>query len=674
MKINRRGWLTALPLMSLLLVCRIASAESGDDEEMHQLLAMSLEELMTTTVTISTSTRQTLSKAPAVVSVITAEDIRATGTTNLMEILQGVPGLYVKTNLFGFKPLISFRGASGTNVLLMVNGSPAKDLVWSPGIFWKGVPVNMIERIEIIRGPGSALYGSDASAGVINVITKTAGGIQDSEAGVRLGSFDTGAAWLQHGMQWHGFDISLTADLSRTDGHDPFIRRAFGNASGHAGYGYESQDWHLSVARGNWRMLLDHTRHDDIAIGLTGGAVLDPQTRANDSLGSLALLYANPEFADHWALNGEFRYRDMEYSSGNGYFEGIPVYANIKQESSAERRLNFELSALYSGLRDHMVRIGGGYVEHDLYAFTQVLDGVTKVVDNGDTYTFLPTGVVPSTSVAPKMRKNRYFFIQDIWSFATGWELTGGLRYDHYSDFGRTLNPRLALVWQTTDRLTTKLMYGQAFRAPSYLERYVTTAANPPDPSLLPEKSRTLELSLAWQASRALNLGANLYRFDRRDVIAPNPPVSGQFSNQDRFVTRGIEFEAKWQALRNLRFAGNLSHMKNEDVTSPLRDVAIPRTQAYLRADWAFRPKWNLNVQANWFGARPLPAGDPRAPQGAFALFDATVRHYHGSEWEFAASIRNLLDEDVVEYSSTRLWYNLPLPGRSAFVEARYKF
>lgn len=317
---------------------------------------------------------------------------------------------------------------------------------------------------------------------------------------------------------------------------------------------------------------------------------------------------------------------------------------------------------------------GGGYVEHDLYAFTQVLDGVPKAIDNGDTYTFLPTAVVPVASVAPHKRKNRYFFVQDIWSFAPDWELTAGVRYDHYSDFGHTLNLRLALVWQTANRLTTKLMYGEAFRAPSYLERYVTTAANPPNPSLRPEKSKTLELSFAWRAARGLKLGANFYRLDRRDVIAPNPPVSGQFSNQDRFVTQGFELEAQWQALRNLRLAGNLSHMQNEDATSPLRDVAIPRTQAYVRADWAFRPKWNWNLQMNWLGSRPLPAGDLRTPRGAYALVDTTVRYYHGSDWEFAASIRNLFDEDAVEYSSTQLWYHLPLPGRSAFVEARFKF
>ncbi|MCX7676257.1 MAG: TonB-dependent receptor, partial [Alteraurantiacibacter sp.] len=446
-----------------------AAAQTLAVAEVDRLLSLSLEALMEIPVTISTSSKQKRSKAPSIVSVITAEDILATGATDLMDVLQSVPGVYVKRNLFGFKPLITFRGASGTNVLLMINGAPVKDLIWSPGIYWKGVPANQIERIEIIRGPGSALFGSDASAGVINVITKTAGTISRSEAGLRVGSYDTQQGWLQHGTRWNDFNIGVTADWSHTDGHDPFIARARGGSQGIAHYGWNNEDIHFSIARGAWRLLVDHTRHSDVAIGLTGAAVLDARTRAHDSLDSLALLYANPTLTRDWELNGELRYRNMEYSSGNGFFEGVPAYANFKQEVAAERRINAELGATYRGWRDHALRIGGGLVVQDLVEFTQVLDGVPKVIDTGGSYVFLPTGLIPTAQQAPKKRRNHYFFLQDVWSFAPDWELTAGLRYDHYSDFGSTLNPRLALVWQTTERLTTKLMYGQAFRAPSYL-------------------------------------------------------------------------------------------------------------------------------------------------------------------------------------------------------------
>lgn len=643
-------------LVLLLLGLSQAPSVHANSEEVAQLLALSMDDLMATKVTISTNIKQALSKAPSVVSVITAEDIKATGTTNLMEILQSVPGIYIKTNLFGLKPLITFRGASGANVLLMLNGSPAKDLVWSPGIFWKGVPANMIDRIEIIRGPGSALFGSDASAGAINVITKTAGPIEKSEAGVRVGHFDRQSGWISHGARWNDFDMAFTADVSHTDGHDPFIARARLNTSGNANYGWDNTDLHLSIGKGHWRLLADHTRHDNVQIGLTGAAVLDPLTRANDRQTALALFYNNQEFAQDWGLNAELRYRDIDYSSGNGFFEGITGVVNLNRMDSSERRTNFETSGVYRGFRNHLLRVGGGVQIQDLYAYRQYFNGVLMPLD------------------APQKRRTGYFFLQDIWSFADDWEFTGGLRYDRYSDFGGTLNPRLALVWQATDRLTAKLMYGQAFRAPSYLELYLTTSANPPNSNLKPERSKTWEASFSYLATRELRLGVNMYDFERTQVIAPDQTSAARFQNFERFATRGVELEAQWQASPRLRVSGNLSHMKNEDATSPLRDVAIPMTQAYLRGDWTFQPGWNWNLQATWFQSRPLPAGDTRATLASVALADTTIRYSNGRQWEFAASIRNLFDRDVRDYSNKQLWNNLPLPGRNIHGEVRYTF
>lgn len=647
---NKRGLALLLPFLLHAFPARAVS-----DAEVRQLLSASLEELMTETVSISTQTKQQLSRAPSVVSVITADDILATGATNLMEILNSVPGVYIKTNLFGFKPLITFRGAKPANVLTMVNGASARDLVWSHSIFWKGMPVNMIERIEVIRGPGSALFGSDASAGVINVITRTAGKIVQSEAGVRAGSFDSQAGWLRHGTNWNGFDIAFTADVSHTDGHSPFIARdRIGTPPQHASYGWDNQDLHLSIGKGNWRLLADSTQHRNVAIGLTGAAILDPLTRANESQTSLALFYGNEAFAKDWGLNAELRYRDIDYSSGNGFWERPPGPGqNLNELNSAERRLNFEVSALYKGIHGHTLRFGGGHIWHDLYFVRQLINSV------------------PGNFAPEQTRKNGYLFAQDTWGFAAGWELTAGARYDHYSDFGGTLNPRLALVWQTTPRLTTKLMYGEAFRVPTYLELYSQTAANVPNPALRPEISKTWDLAFSWLATRDLRLGLTLYHFDQRDIITPDP-ATNKFENFGRLTSRGLELEAQWQATRTLRIAGNLNRISQAE--SDLRELSVPPQQAYLRADWAFLPKWHWNVQANWFDKRWLPPGDPRTPSGAYTLADTTLRHFHGSEWEFAASIRNLFDKDAREYSSTRLPDNLPLPRRNFYAEVKYKF
>ncbi len=659
--INRIAFPKNMKIRSLVILLvgllQTLPTHANPDQEVEDLLPLSLAELMDLKVSISTNTLQKRSKAPSVVSVITAEDIKATGTTNLMEILQSVPGIYIKNNLFGFKPLITFRGASGANVLLMVNGAPAKDLVWSPSIFWKGMPANMIERVEIIRGPGSALFGSDAAAGAINVITKTAGKINQSEAGVRAGSFDTQAAWVQHGTNWNGFDISFTADIARTDGHQPFIARDKLGAFGHADYGWDNQDIHFSIGKDSWRLLADYTKHDNIAIGLTGAGVLDPITRANDGNASLALLYNNGSFAKDWGVNAELRYRDTEYSSGNGFWElppgALPLASlHLNDTSSAERRLNFEASALFTGFKDHALRFGGGYILQDLYSFNQHWDQVPKLLD------------------APQTRRNSYLFVQDAWSFADNWELTAGARYDHYSDVGGTVNPRVAVVWQTTDRLSSKLMYGEAFRAPSYLELHVTTAANPPNPALKPEKSKTWDLSFSYLATRDLRLGLSLYHFARSDVIAPDIAAPYQFKNFDQYVTRGVDLEAQWQASKTFWLSASMSHM--QEVDSPLRDLGIPLQQAFLRADWAFLPKWNWDLQANWFDGRPVYGS--RVQIDSYTLANTTVRYVHDKQWEFAASIRNMLDVDAADYSHKNIPNNLPLPGRNFFGEIRYKF
>jgi iron complex outermembrane receptor protein len=690
-------------LILLLLGIFPALPAQAAGDEVAKLLPLSLEDLLTVKVSISTNTLQSLSKAPSVVSVITAADIKATGTTNLVDILQSVPGVYIRNNLFGNRPQVTMRGANSTYTLLMINGAPVKDLSWSSGIFWKGLPANIIERVEIIRGPGSALFGADAAAGVINVITKTAGKIDQSEAGVRAGSFDSQEAWLQHGAQWNGFDIALTADVLHTDGHRPFYgadaQSARGDVSyapGHASTGWDNQDIRFSIGLDNWRLLADYTHHSNLETGLTGAGVLDPLTSASDSQASLALLYNNASFARNWGLNAEVRYRDLKYSSGDGFQERPPGYRStvsnpattypdgqLNQQRSAERRMNFEVSGLYSGFNNHAIRLGGGYVWQDLYDvehrvnYGQISDTVTlpaggPLVDiSHSAYAFAPE----------KSRTNKYLFVQDIWSFADNWELTAGARYDDYSDFGSTTNPRLALVWQTTDRLTTKLMYGEAFRAPSYLELYSRTAASLPNPDLAPETSRTWDLSLSWLASRELRLGLNLFHFALSDIIAlvHNTPTTVQYQNAGDHVIRGAEMEAQWQPTDTLRITGNYSQRQQD--YSTLTSYGIPDQEAYLRADWAFMPKWNWNLQANWTGKReqqpvpPYPVRDPRSPLGPQTLADTTIRYVHDKQWEFAASIRNLFDEDAREYTSAKsLAEYLPLPGRNFFAEIRYKF
>jgi iron complex outermembrane receptor protein len=681
-------------IFSLLLFGPLA--HSAHDEELDHFLSLSLEELMELEVTISTDTKQTIANAPATVSVITKEDIKATGATNLVEILENVPGIHIRANQFGFRPLIQIRGATANQTLLMVNGVSMRDLLWGFGFFWKGMPISSIDRIEIIRGPGSALFGADASAGVINVITKTSAKLSHNEVGIRRGSFDTDNGWLQYGNSWQGVEFGLTMDFFNTDSHAPLIEtdaqtlsdsRSNTNATlapDNAQYGWKSEEIRLLAAKQSWRMNIDYVKQSEIETGMTGLGVLDPVTRANDKRFNANLFYNSNQFHPYWMFDSELRYQDYSYSSGDGFIErpaGALSESNttgiINQMRSAERRISGELSGQYSGFEDQGIRLGIGYIWEDLYRVEQYINSGTGpdgnpipigsgLLDVSDTaYAFAPE----------KARRISYFFAQDIWQLAEFWELTAGARYDHYSDFGGTFNPRLALVWQTTKKLTTKLLYGRAFRPPSFQELYASTSNAQPNPSLKPERSETWELALSYSFSSQLNIAVNIFRYQQTDLIddvKSQGESVGTFTNIGEHTIRGIELEAMWELTENLRLSSNYT-IRDQD-NSSFRAFDQPKQDAYLRGDWFFFEHWNWNLQLNWIGERERRASDSRDTLDDYLIVDTTLRYFINDRWEFAASIRNLFDEDAREYTSPNIPDDLPLPERNYYAEIRYKF
>ncbi|WP_290659942.1 TonB-dependent receptor plug domain-containing protein [Aquabacterium sp.] len=156
-------------------------------------------------VSIATGSRVPVSRAPAVATVITSQDIASIGATDLDQVLETVPGLHVARETQGFAPVYVIRGINlGFNpqVLLLINGIPMTTLyTGNRGGAWGGMPVENIARVEVIRGPGSALYGADAFSGVINVITKTSGDINGTEVGLRGGLVQDGRCLDAAGWQ-----------------------------------------------------------------------------------------------------------------------------------------------------------------------------------------------------------------------------------------------------------------------------------------------------------------------------------------------------------------------------------------------------------------------------------------------------------------------------------------
>jgi len=690
---------SSLLLVLMLGICHSAFAKNDRDDRFNHFISLSLEDLVSLETTIATASKQTTTKAPAVVTLITEEDIKATGATNLVEVLEGVPGVHIRISQFGNRPIVQFRGAKGTQTLIMIDGNSMRDLFWNFGIFWKGLPASAIERVEIIRGPGSALFGADASAGVINVITKTAASVEHSEFGARAGSFNNKSAWLEHGDSYSGYSINLTANIFETDGYNPLIEvdaqtssdnstgSTVSYAPGNAQYGWRNEDIRFSVAKNNWRLNTAYMRSSDLEIGLTGAGVLDPVTKANDRRINIDFLYNDSDLSEYWELDIELRFQQYDYASGIGFQERPPGFddgsggiypdGQINKQKSEERRIVFEASTLYSGFKDHSIRLGAGYTLQDLYSIMHMVnfgtgpDGNTispgsPLVDISDSpYAFAPENE----------RKITHIYLQDIWTISSTVELTAGARYDDYSDFGDTFNPRLALVWQSTAKLTTKLMYGQAFRPPSYRELFDETSFTTPNPDLDPERSETLDLAFSYAAHKNLQLDVNFYYFQLTDIINNNT-LTGQFENGGDHSIRGIELEARWQASNNINLYVNYTARDQDD--NNFRSYVEPDQDAYLRADWSFLPKWIWNIQSSWIGERPrnISGSNPdlRQPVDAYFMTDTTLRYAANDNLEFAASVRNLFDTEAYEFTGRSIPNDLPLPERNAYAEIRYKF
>jgi iron complex outermembrane receptor protein len=282
----------------------------------------------------------------------------------------------------------------------------------------------------------------------------------------------------------------------------------------------------------------------------------------------------------------------------------------------------------------------------------------------------------------PQRRRVNYAYAQDEWRFHPDWILTAGVRRDHYSDFGSTTNPRIALVWSAAYDLTAKLLYGQAFRAPSFSEQH---AINNPvlggNPNLKPETIRTTEAVLAWTPADSLQVSVNLFQYAIRDIIrsAPNPaaPPANLVQNRGGQDGQGGELEVVWDASRSLRVSGNFSFQRSVDQATRLDAGYAPHQHAFVQADWVVARGTTLSGQLNHIAGRHRPAGDARPAIKDYTTLDLSARtKLGGSDWELSLMLRNLFGADAREPSLAGggIVNDLPVYPRAAYVQAMYRF
>ena len=676
-------------------------------------------------LSIATGFDQPITKAPVVASIITAATIKAMGATDIDQILESVPGLHVSRSPIGYNPIYSFRGvhtAFNPQILMLVDNVPITNLFHGDrNTVWGGMPVEAISRIEVIRGPGSALYGADAFAGVINIITKSAGEINAGELGVRWGTFNTRDLWLSRSGFIGPVELSVVLEAHKTEGS-----RALINA--------DAQTW-LDALTGTQVSMAPHPvnltrnnldfRSSAVYEDITLRAGLQNRSNWGDGAGVAQVLNPNNKFSSRrYNLDLHYHFQTMvpqleletrlSYfrtsqkvegnlvlypagstgpfcSSGNSRFvlvdegqAGIFEDGVIGNPELFEKHRRIGLSASYTGLENHRLSLGVGYYHGSIdrvretknfgvpagYNNLIIRHGIELFDVTGTDLAFMPQG----------SRENTYLYIQDSWQLANDWDLTAGVRIDHYSDFGSTTNPRIALVWANSYRLTTKLLYGEAFRAPSFAE---TKEVNNPvalgNPNLRPQKMSSYELAFDYRWDIDDEISINFFHYDWENIILFKPDAGASTmtaQNTGRQTAYGLELEFSKPLSENLQLKANFAWQRSKDRLNHADAANSPERQLHISVRWQ-QDAWNMDLRGNWVMNRNRFKMDTREQIRDYLSVDFNLRHVLSKNFEAALIVNNLFDKKSFEPSPYGdplpfIVQDLPLAGRSVSAEIRY--
>lgn len=487
---------------------------------------------------------------PLSVSQISTSDIENSGQMNILPALNSyAPGIFVtERSLLGFgvgtggSGAISMRGISSapnTSVLVLIDGHPQYQ-----GIFGHPLPdayvASDVEKVEIIRGPASILYGSNAMAGVINIITKK----QKDEGfksswGASLGSYNTQKYYGTIGYRKDKWNVFVSANHDQTDG----IRANtdFNISNGYAKVGYELNQHFIlnadySIAKYNANDNGTIYAPTPFNIDITRGkAALSLDNKFENADGSLKIYH---NFGEHTLSDG---FHSTDRNSGVMLFETFRFFKNNSITVGTDFK-QFGGIANRGAAANQLKTVN----EFAVYAYTQQL----------------------------------------LFEKLT---LSGGLRLENNSVYGNELIPMVGLSYVQNANTSFKASVSKGFRSPTVMEMYLYA----PNAALLPE--RMLNYEISWLQSlldNKLQTELTAFMVNGENLIQVVPPVVTMRQNIGTFNNKGIEFSAKYFATKNLTLQGNYSFVDIEKAV-----LAAPRQQANLSANYRYKI-WNFNLSA----------------------------------------------------------------------------
>ena len=635
---------------SVLGVLPCATQQTNPD-----LAEASLEELGNLKVYAASKHVQSGADAPASVTVITSDEIEKHGYRTLADVLQTVRGFYV-TNDRNYTSLgvrgFERPGDYNTRILLLVDGHRLNDNVYDEAMLGREFPVDidLIDRIEIVRGPVSSLYGSNALFAVVNVITKRGQNLSGFEAAGEAGSLNTYAGRMSYGKQFHQLEFLLSGTFYGSRGHNQLFFPFFNTPETNYGIASHADDEQVesALATVSFRDFtlqgVYGTREKGIPTGAYDTLFNNPGTRTADTHDYIDLRFDHA-FAESWDVVARLFYDKYAY-------HGTYMYASPLNPDQADPNQDFgdgdwwggELQLSKRLFHRHRITVGGEY-----------RDNLHQNQDSYDTNPYLLHLDSDRHSLVAAT------YLQDEFTVTKSLTLYGGFRYDYYSDLDQaSIDPRVALVYRPWSQTVFKYIYGQAFRVPSVYEMYYSIPPNLANPHLQPEKIRSNEWVWEQGLRNKVWLSTSVF-YNLVDDLITDVPTTNQeqiFQNIQNVSSTGIEEEIRGQVSSGLEGCLSYSFQQTKDRQSGQFLSNSPRHLAKLRlTQGLLNRRLFLSLDSQYVSGIQSLQGGAVSP---FAVVNGTVLGRNlGKHLDLSASIYNLLDKHYYDPPSSE---NLQMP------------
>ncbi|MGB5866569.1 MAG: TonB-dependent receptor [Arcobacteraceae bacterium] len=616
----------------------------------------------------ASKTKETIKKTPASIYVITDEMIEKMGANNILDVLETVPGIGITQSNIFLKE-IEVRGIKdwfSKQVLFMIDGHSLDANLVNGGATWSfdSMSLDNISRIEIIKGPASAIYGANAFTALVNIITKNANEINGAKIKTKFASFNTQEANLLYGKKYNDLSVVFNINIQKSDGDNHFVNQDVNNKSGYTNPYLKQLKTDLKLHYKDFQLNAMYSKREDGQYYGALGAINDETKTKNNyfftELKHSVNLTKNLDittrlYTDKYSFDNKWELKE----GGNKMINGI-----TNQKNGIESFTAYKLNNSYKMI------LGAMYEKHKQFDDT--------TIQNFDPVNFTALGSMTNFSGTqysfPNISRDMWAgYINNLYDYSENLRFTFGARYDNYDDFDSNLASKIGLSWQINQNNTFKLMYGEGFRAPTFAELYNSNTVLNGNSTLKSERVRSYETSLSTQISQSLETKFTLFNNDYKDLIVQTGKI---YTNAGKTNTRGIEFESKYNLNRGSYFMTNYTYQEAKDklTNKDLPNIANHKGNVILN----YRLARNVYTYNHLFikGTTKRVSGDNRAKVSAFILLNSSIiiKNLY-KNFVVKASINNLLNKTAYDPSNDGLTEDdYKRTGRNVALTLTYTF